>query len=71
LWTSRSSAGGASERNCVTDGSDFSSTAAITRARLAPSNAGRPVNISNSTAPNANTSDVASASLPSSCSGAM
>ncbi len=53
------------------EGGSCSRMAAITPAWLLPSNARRPLSISSSTAPNANKSDRASASFPSSCSGAM
>src|SRR5579863_2244015 len=71
VCTTRSSAGG--EAGCTVEmaGGFLSSTAAITLAVFLPSNARLPVAISYNTAPSAKISLRVSASLPSTCSGAM
>ena len=68
---SRSSAGGATGRTSEIRGGSSFRIAPSRLARVFPSNALRPVSISNSTQPNANRSVRASASRPSICSGAM
>ena len=70
-WISRSSAGGASGWIVEIGGGTRSKIAAITLAWLFPSNARLPVAISKRVAPNAKMSLRASASSPSSTSGAM
>jgi len=71
IRATRSSAGGVSGATVVIDGGSRSRIAAMTLVALWPSKALFPVAISYSTAPRANRSDRASASLPSTCSGAM
>ena len=67
----RSSAAGAAGWTRETDGGSSLRIAPSRLARVLPSNAVRPVSISNSSAPNAKMSVRASASSPSICSGAM
>ena len=69
--TTRSIAGGVSGCSAETGAGAADMIAALTLAWLVPSNAFLPVSISYSTAPNAKMSVRASASRPSSCSGAM
>ena len=71
VLTMRSSAAGRAAARCDTRGGSSFRIAPIRLARVLPSNAGAPVSISYSTAPNAKMSVRASASCPSSCSGAM